>query len=1084
MRWLTFTAAVPAAVLFCMLSLMTRSQPVLPAIQPVTRAPTSAEASPHKAPEVTIIYPDEAGKVTVVADIGAGVEGAQFGLNLDECGWHGLDGAELAFDPPTGKWRGQMAHAHKPGMRCTGRLGVGYAGATEWTFYENIPFSTEIGYTVGLVSPNVMQGDLLKMHMTITTTEGVRWQHGTCALPLYVHIDDVPGPEENLCDDGTDGDLLAGDGVFSGWSPVHWTGDRMARFVIWQWQVAEIPINVIDDPNLIVLTDLKALHAEFIDTGADPEEDRNGNMWLDFYEALDRIYEYAARHRGIVYDLGGEILTMHGYPIDYVSLDYAGTDKKTNRFRMAAEIDSMIAHLGADTGYSFRNIAIIGDDEVLPFHRLTDPRDEERKHVQKHHGNPTLMDTDNNYLMTDVPYSTYADDDPETTPSPIPSVALGRIFADHPDQLIDMIDSYDTPIPFSRGVADAAFFSETDDGILWEWFCPNTFIPIFEAHGLQRTYALDSPPTKPGAYYYWDPKWFDWRPLTVTHTISDTTLTVIYSHATHRRNHTEIGTQCAGRYIGALCAEHYDDMSSADQRVYVNAGCHGGYSISHYAADGDFGDYEENIANSLLEKHVSYLGNTVYGYGVNKANEWDDYLWSGYVNQLFNSSTETVGEAWLRAWPGYWGTASASDVFATAQAYGKSLYGLPTQPLEHRPSAVTVSEAQEAAAAFQQGRDTHHHMTLAVGISDFEMEYDEAGAALVRPGNGGSIAGVVDKPLLPQVYYRFPLPRSTTGLTITENTAARVTESLGPIPLQMGVTGLRCAEQVAVPAAQSPSPSPLAEPYPAKSWNASAQIFPDRFEIVLRIVPAQVAPDGNLTLFKKMEFNVEMVVPSEAAAITKLEVAGGNPVRVGQDKVPIALTAASDPEQPLRVNYEVWEASGALIGSATAIVSVGPAGKRVNVDVDGSGWSPGPKHVNVSIAGDQSGVLYDTRMQEFTVAGLKVALSMGSGGVAPNAKLPVQSTVRNESGALVGGLAQRFTYRIEGKPVTAAVTESSTGVYNAILPTEGVAPGVHTAEVQVSDRQGNQAGDAALFGIGSEWLNSIYLPALMSPNGR
>ena len=212
-----------------------------------------------------VIYPDQNGMASVAADIGALAPlEVWFGVDVG-LGW---DGVQMHYDAASHEWVGELARSHKPNVRTTGRLGLVYSPSPDDTVYYDLPFSTEIGIFTALLTPYVMPGDLLQIYMAITTTEGMRWQYGADGyLPLLVYVDDDVNPEDNLLDRGDDGDLRAGDGMFTGWTPVTWSGVQQMSFSIWQWPVAQIPFTVTTEPELIVLSYLLALHAEFLVTG-------------------------------------------------------------------------------------------------------------------------------------------------------------------------------------------------------------------------------------------------------------------------------------------------------------------------------------------------------------------------------------------------------------------------------------------------------------------------------------------------------------------------------------------------------------------------------------------------------------------------------------------------------------------------------------------------------------------------------------------------------------------------------------------------------------------------------------------------
>ena len=135
-------------------------------------------------------------------------------------------------------------------------------------------------------------------------------------------------------------------------------------------------------PRLAVLTDWRALWQEFHLTKAgSPAADSNGNLILDYYDAVERMRQYAAVYQGVVLDV-----RQDGYAADY---DY---QNDAQRALMPPKIDWLVSQLPEPKLY---NIAIIGDDAVVPFYRYVDPlaNDENRCWATFSHNVKTLVDS-------------------------------------------------------------------------------------------------------------------------------------------------------------------------------------------------------------------------------------------------------------------------------------------------------------------------------------------------------------------------------------------------------------------------------------------------------------------------------------------------------------------------------------------------------------------------------------------------------------------------------------------------------------------------------------------------------------------
>jgi len=435
----------------------------------------------------------------------------------------------------------------------------GSSGSGTALFWKGLP-SGDLGFS----TPNARNGGTVLVYATLWDTQGGRITDSDQLTATLTGIT----TSFRLYDDGTHGDLHAQDGEYSAWQTVSGSGDlRAALYYQGNVLLDQASLTVINNPDLIVLTDIEDLYNEFIDTGTNFQEDHDNNHVMDFYDLLARLNRYAAAHRGIVYDLSHEITTANGYANDYATLVYGGGNNNTNRFQMGRLIDRTIEQVDQDTlqsgQHSIKAVALVGDDEVVPFHRRDDPiqtidgsrgeweygtwyYEDYRRNVSPR--NPTLIDSAANFIMTDVPYSTFSDADPANEDQPQPDIPVGRVFAEHPYRLIAMIDAYDTRIRLDDNASNASLFHLDPDNIDWPWFGDNVFVPILTPH-FQAGNVNNAPPFGQDLYYHYNGNVVNWTPVSVTTSLPATDLTLLYSHANHQWNSTQSGTD--------LDAAHY-----------------------------------------------------------------------------------------------------------------------------------------------------------------------------------------------------------------------------------------------------------------------------------------------------------------------------------------------------------------------------------------------------------------------------------------------------------------------------------------------------------------------------------------------
>jgi hypothetical protein len=458
-----------------------------------------------------------------------------------------------------------------------------------------------------------------------------------------------------------------------------------------------------------------------------------------------------------------------------------------------------------------------------------------------------------------------------------------------------------------------------------------------------------------------------------------------------------------------------------------------------------------------MDRQITYVGNSWNG------REYDDTLWVAFADQLTLGSTPTVGAALVGAYGPYWARYVASDREATEQAYTKALYGLPTQPLQHtaggQASAAIASLPPSAPQASQDSAAIQREFTLSVDVPQFAYEYSPAGA-VVRPANGGSVLVEEGQPMMPLVTARVLLPTGTTAVTVTEIVAERTTEDAGRVELRIAEMPVRCGDE---PLSVVRGAAPGA--YPDSSFRANVVPGENGWVLYLSAIPASYAANHQLTLFHHTAFRIryDAAAPAVAVSLTGVTVNDGRPVSIGQANVPLRVGLTTGQPVSLTIAYAVADPAGFTLADGQAAVALPTGAQQVTMTLDTHGWSPGPKLLNVTAANADG--LYDTRAVSITLQGLRLDLQAVSRQL-PGLSWPLSATVRNETGAVVTGLAARFTLTLDGAPASAAFVEGPAGFYRVNVPSSALPEGMHRAVVTVRDAGGRVASDETSVAIG------------------
>lgn len=887
-----------------------------------------------------------------------------------------------------------------------------------------------------------------------------------------------------LYDEAGVDDLNPGDGVYSRWVNLNGTGTRRASLYYRGVKLASVDVVMTAHPQLIALTDIRALYQEFLHTGTPIGQDDDNDGEIDFYQMLGRIADYAARYKGLVYDVRANIDPAHGFDVSYADLAFAGDDPATNRFRMAKLIDEALTAMHRGSAHTISDVAIIGADDVIPFYRIRDTSGA-RIRLEAGIDTPTATDLAAGFVLTDVPYGTVDYLNQEAVPRPSPQIPVGRVTAAIPMGMIERLDGYDAPIVLAPAQSHATLFILPDDAIRWSWLDENLWTPIFTGH-YRVGDMVAAPVTAPGYYRYTG--YYAWGPEGVLDELKLSDLTVLATRGNNRCDDTALPRE--------LCGSDYKALPRAGGKLYVIPASLSGFSPAFYSPTGSRGSFNAAIPRWLQSVHRTEVGSTWLNWGSSSSVAGSDYLFAHFVAAALDAGNTTVGDAFVRAWDGYWTAPSSRTAYARSVSYGMILWGPPTQPIRHgavaglealagfSPDADRSLEDAMPSRSWMDGVDCcglepdagsltapalDRSFTVEIDVPNFQVDADATGALLVRPANGGATyAEGPDLPLLPQVVKRFILPPDASDIQVAEEAAARVTQAFGPARLQTAQLHVDCAGECTI---RGEAAAAAAGDYPSQAFDTDIQGRGDGTVLTLAAVPALYSSAGELTLFTKMKFTVAYKLPAApAVSITGLIVNNGQAVRAGTAAVPLTVNVTSATAQPITLTWTVVDPSGLSLGGGLATANV-PAGfSQVKLTMDATRWTPGPKTLSVSAA--DASVVLDALSAPIQVLGLRIEADLGSTRVQIGKPVPLTVRAWDENGAASGGLAARLIVRVDGTAQGITFTEGPAGHYSGTLSTAGLALGGHQAAVLATDSR-NLSAEAW---TGFEIARLTYLP--------
>jgi len=791
---------------------------------------------------------------------------------------------------------------------------------------------------LGLSSYNVMPNGNVLVYATLKAINNGRDTLGKANLSVR-----IAGSDEKfrLFDTGDFGDLAPNDGEYS--RELHIPGKIPAIIELYlgdEMVDSEI-VNVISKPELAVITDFDALYAQFKDIGMGPGEDIDKNGIVDFYDLLECVAQYAKEYNGVVFNLDQEIVSSKGYD-DYNTLIYG-----VHTIKMAKNIDRLINRIS--TSKSIKNVAIIGDDEVVPFFRRIDPtlniandgKCWEEDYYNDVHGggeNPTILDSKKGFIMTDVPYGSYDNISPDLYSRPTLDAAVGRVFADRPLQLKTVINGYNNPIQLNN----AAIFQMQNDTVNWDTSVNLTLIP-----GLISNYMMGDvnvPGFQSDRYYIYNPLNCPdgWTPTDITTALQNVDLNMLWTHANHMVADTFKGTSLNA-------TDHLSSMNDSPGHVLISTGCHSGYSTSYSSPEGNYISYNNSLVKSLIAKQVSYIAPTVYGIGFDNQVGYHDLILQRFMENLLDTSTASVGEAQIKAYQEYWQRIQPEfkDFFNVYSAYGTGYYGLPTQPIVRLGGFHTT--ATDRTFLYESSPVSE---TIVID-PEFQVTELPDGKKVFEVLNEGDYNLQAFAPVMPLIIRKIELPGDTV---VSQVNLSRFTTSdyTGGVDLPTAVPVRKSTGSVV-------GTYDLPDTYPEKIYWWETYKEGDRLQLVLSVIPMQYREDSKgVTLYNHLEFEI-------VTSTDELWAWGNNfngqlgdgttenriiPTRIGSEKGWIAVTAGGTRTLALKGDGTLWiwgdDSSGeskmipTQIGSDSDWIAV-TAGSSHNVALkaDGSLWTWG-----------------------------------------------------------------------------------------------------------------------------------------------
>jgi hypothetical protein len=775
-----------------------------------------------------------------------------------------------------------------------------------------------------------------------------------------------------------------------------------------------------------------------------------------------------------VVNLPDAITAADGYAVDYAGLDY-GQDTAT-RLQMGHLIDQLIAYLNAETGNSIRDVALVGDDQVVPFYRVFDPADfyevfnenyegdyfsRERGYpdtVGGPQGNATLIDSSAGYILSDVPYGIWAHQVitegtwlsalpnlPRWAAYPEPNMGVGRVFSPRPHQLMVAIERYETPLFLTPGYADAALFLAQDAFLDFSYLARRSLFPQIRHWFGNRLQVFDRSVTP-------------WEPTQFATAIEQNDLVSWWGHATHQT----FAIEGASRYIDV---QDLDAIATTQPVALVGFGCHLGYSVSRYPDGGGLVyPYTRSLLNPLLAQGVTYFAPSseayVWGNSSIQTPNLHELAIAQFINHLMDYTALTVGDAWQEMLYIYHATDPAlvendnpaTHLFHITGAYGNVLYGLPTQPIERVETANVQVSYLPSISSTPQVLETNAIPAIAVNIPYFQVETLDDGRTLFSVPNGGTHLAPTNGPALPLVIRTLTLPGN---VLVTDVRLVEAESEVHAQPVTLARPRFETTNGDVVTGTYDLPPV-----YPENLYRYRTIQTDEGEQLVLSVVPMQYDRDSHqVTLYTHMRFSVEYIVsaPAVGPQLDSVVVNDGKPVRINQTGQEIKAEIMYNQVDNVNLMWSVQTPDGFVIESGNAPIHVIDGTTLVNISLGTLGWSPGPKDLTIGLV--YEGQLSDSENVTLQAEGLGLYdLDPKQHVYTPDATESIwQVAIRDEFGVLVSDLdtvTGSISVTVDEQIADAQVLQVNSGEYEIRLSLASISAGTHTVRISATDDRG------------------------------
>jgi hypothetical protein len=897
-----------------------------------------------------------------------------------------------------------------------------------------------------------------------------------------------PQPMRN---DGQNPDFHAGDWHYSQWTDLVETDPHIYDlYVTGAGQPFEkallahtLNIPYVSPPDgayhLIVLTDFQAMFNEWREIGllyTDDRrdahiQDRNQNRILDYYDAVERIRQYAANpdHPGVVIDVARDAYRGRGTANYYGSYD--------DRSKMGLWVDRMVWELPRGASY----LAIIGNDAVLPYRRVPIPSgapSEILSTAEWRTVNPNIIAVQDmgaggsrGSWLSDIPYGDnitelWGDNIIELPAdgTRLISWAVGRIFSDRPLELTKLIDDLERPIVLRADSSSAWLIGDTnDEEVDFVDAMTKIFIPEFKQfYGedkvsfVREQVALRGMPF-PKGYAYWldkntllkDPRNVSkpksprtWWGIDIEKIVKEADLLLFLTHADQNGFARVVDRE-------ALVGGVYRLAMGNACHVGVLPGARGhkaGQWGMWWPARGALGSGAPMFVPTSLYLASGYKAGVFKITVIPTQETYHHKLARRVLGNLLNHTPPTVGDALRWANMGYKCGAYCSAQDAQA-LYTYHLVGLPTQKIDfqavqpaivanlsalRRPSVLAPSAAQV--------------ISRSLVIPYFDEIRDEQGRVAFAIPHNGALNGQAFGPLWPEVQHTYLLPLDATDVTVTL--------TLSQSHLYSGTVDMIPLTPVAFSLGPLSGSITLTQPYPQIILDS--RVYTDGHSLLLDVylIAQQYNPETRqVTLYDRLDYRITYNAPT-TYTLSNIQVNNGAPVAVDQTALPITVTVNAAQPFSGTLYWAIYDAAGTLWDVGASPLNLAAGVYQLGLGSNTMGWEPGPQQVIMALSTGSTmaeGKVVAGGHTLFTARGRSLALAMdktvyGAGDTAAY----LATTVRDETGSPVAGLAGSLTQRLDGAPL--ALSWQGSGVYTATLSLGSVVTGQHFISVTLGGR--------------------------------